>query len=214
MSIGGKEAGDEPSPPFNDKIPTTARYFDIFEAYCVAVLGFAHFAQAGVSGSSTNYSRDDLARFDCKQSPARWLWRPYITVAAISHNARSEHIEMARLATCQPDASAILGLGAVGHLLQSFGQALTTAFFEQCREDLERKFGTEVSGWPAVWNFGRVVRNAMSHGGKVHFTNSGASPVSWKGLTYSPADNGRQILHSDLWPGDIFDLIIEMDSHL
>jgi hypothetical protein len=81
-------------------------------------------------------------------------------------------------------------------------------------KDLERKFGTEVSGWPAVWNFGRVVRNAMSHGGKVHFTNSGASPVSWKGLTYSPADNGRQILHSDLWPGDIFDLIIEMDSHL
>ncbi|WP_029934542.1 hypothetical protein [Sphingomonas sp. UNC305MFCol5.2] len=214
MSIGAKETGNEPSPFFDDKIPQSARYFDVFEAYCVAVLGFAHFAEAGVSGASTNYGPADLARFDCKQSPACWLWRPYITVSAISHNARSEHIEMGRLVACQPDVDAVLGLGAVSHLLQSFGQALATAFFEQCREEVELKFGADVTGWPHVWNFGRTVRNAMSHGGKIHFQNPGASPVSWKGLTYSAADNGRQILHSDLWPGDIFDLIIEMDSYL
>lgn len=111
-----------------------------------------------------------------------------------------------------PPADSILGLGALETLLFSFGQALATNYYEQNVSLLKAKFSSDAQLWPDVWNFGRIVRNAMSHAGKIHFDNPKATPVRWRGLEYSPADNGHQILHTDLWPGDIFNLIIEMDS--
>ncbi|MEJ7807671.1 MAG: hypothetical protein WKG03_17320 [Telluria sp.] len=96
--------------------------------------------------------------------------------------------------------------------MHNFGQALATNYFERMRPTIEGIYGPQPANWPPVWNFARVVRNAMSHGGAINFTNLGSPAVTWRGLTYSPAENGRNILHSDLWPGDIFDLIVEMDA--
>lgn len=97
--------------------------------------------------------------------------------------------------------------------MQTFGQALATSFFEGHRNAIDGKFGN-IATWPPVWNFARVVRNAMSHGGVINIQNPNAAPVHWNGLTYAPADNGRRILHTDLWPGDLMDLLIEMDGHV
>ena len=67
--------------------------------------------------------------------------------------------------------------------------------------------------WPQIWNFGRIMRNACSHNSKIYFENNRAVPVSWKGLTYSPSDNGHPIFE-DIGPADLIFLIIEMDIAL
>lgn len=51
----------------------------------------------------------------------------------------------------------------------------------------------------------------MSHGGHINIKNENSLPVRWRNLIYSHADNDRQILHTDIWPGDLFYLLREMD---
>ena len=87
-------------------------------------------------------------------------------------------------------------------------------YFESHRDAVEGKYGKQTTGWPDVWNFGRIIRNAFSHSGKVHFENPKAAPVSWKTLAYGPSDNGRAILYVDVTVVDIILLMEEMDALL
>ncbi len=87
-------------------------------------------------------------------------------------------------------------------------------FYERYKPSIENKFTQNRLNWPDEWNFGRVVRNTLSHGGRINFDNPNALPVYWELLTYMPKDNGRQIIHTDLWPGDIIYLMSDMNSYL
>jgi hypothetical protein len=71
-------------------------------------------------------------------------------------------------------------------------------------------------GWPADWNFAWSVRKAVAHKNEVYFRKQkhAAAPVTWRGLTYAPADNGKKVLHEDLWPADLIYLMMDLDTHL
>jgi hypothetical protein len=89
-------------------------------------------------------------------------------------------------------------------------------FFENYKGWIGNKYGS-ADKWPPVWQFGRLVRNCASHGGKIHILNPNAKPVSWYGLTYSHANNGQNILtefKSDLAMGDLIVLMFEMSDLL
>ena len=97
--------------------------------------------------------------------------------------------------------------------------ALTTQgsfirYYETMISQVEKKFGPNTIDWPQIWNFGRVVRNAFAHGGKITFKNPKASNVSWKNITYSPSDNGRQIMYKDIGHVEVIYLMDEMDSDI
>ena len=63
-----------------------------------------------------------------------------------------------------------------------------------------------------LWDFGRVVRNAFVHDGKIDIRKPRDEPVSWRGITYGPADNGRQVLGHDLAAVELVMLMREMDD--
>ena len=86
------------------------------------------------------------------------------------------------------------------------------SYFEKVRPQVEQRFGTTTTQWPDVWNFGRIIRNAMSHGGQINFRNPRAASVNWQNLTYSPADNGKQIMYIDLTPVEVLRLLEDMDA--
>ncbi|MCS3729223.1 hypothetical protein [Bradyrhizobium betae] len=87
-------------------------------------------------------------------------------------------------------------------------------FFESYNDWLYQKH-KHPDNWPEVWRFGRIVRNAIAHGGKIDVRQKEA-PASWRGLSYSAADNGRDIVSrvGDLATGDVFTLMIEMSEEL
>jgi hypothetical protein len=85
-------------------------------------------------------------------------------------------------------------------------------YYETLNPEVKSKFGSDPQGWPSVWNFARVARNAFAHGGEINFTNLNAASVAWKTQNYSPADNGRQIMFKDISSGDIVFLMAEMDA--
>jgi hypothetical protein len=85
-------------------------------------------------------------------------------------------------------------------------------FFERYNDWMTATHGDAVN-WPPTLNFSRVIRNAAAHG-KINIRNPGAPPVSWRGLTYGPADNGRQIIGPDIQLGEMLALIFDASDAL
>lgn len=82
---------------------------------------------------------------------------------------------------------------------------------------VESEWGkVEKGNWPTVWQFGRVVRNAIAHDGMIHFKNESAPPVQWRNLKYSPSDNDlkRQLLYDEITGVELILLMEDMDSVL
>jgi hypothetical protein len=85
-------------------------------------------------------------------------------------------------------------------------------YFEETRLLAEAKYSKDTQQWPAVWNFGRVMRNALGHKGEIKFKNPKAQPVAWKSLSYSPSDNGRLVLYKDVTAVELILLMEDMDA--
>jgi hypothetical protein len=84
------------------------------------------------------------------------------------------------------------------------------AFFEPNIEWLNR----EPAHRHPTLDFGRVIRNAVAHHGKILFKNQKAESVSWRDLTYGPGDNGRRVIGTDLHMGEIIALMFDCDDVL
>jgi hypothetical protein len=56
------------------------------------------------------------------------------------------------------------------------------------------------------------VRNAFAHGGTIQVTDG--MSATWKGLMYSEADNGRQVLYNGLSSADLTLLMIDVEGSI
>lgn len=186
-------------------------FFDDLVVYFFAFQSFVHTVAVYNAGVEKGWPDDDVASFDAKQANARLNWAPAPLLRTVCANRKPSTIEFDEAHNDLSGAGA-LNLGAIDPLLFSFGQSLITNYYERYLAEIEGKWGNDRTRWPGVWNFGRVLRNAMSHGGRIDFRNKNASSVKWRGLIYSPADEGRLVLHTDLWPGDLYYLLREMDE--
>ncbi|MBB4132272.1 hypothetical protein [Xanthomonas sp. 3075] len=202
----------EPSPEIYSVVTGEKRFFSDFMAYLISLLGVVMCLEAARSGSSSAYRSDDSISISSRLSPARWIWKPSSAISDLGFNFVPFELQLERQSyVADEDAPGELPLGSIASMLYCYGQALGTNYFERNKVFVQKKYGVEQKYWPEVWQFAAVVRNAMAHGGEVHFLNPKAMPVEWKGVRYSPIDNGRKLLHHDLWPGDLMDLISEMD---
>lgn len=105
------------------------------------------------------------------------------------------------------------------HGVQSVSERLTCAVFsvfsERVCDWVRHNHSGDTKNWPPNINFGRVIRNAIVHGGKINSVNAKADPVSWRGLTFSPADNGAVAINAGkLSGGDLILLMLEMELEL
>lgn len=99
------------------------------------------------------------------------------------------------------------------HLSQLIVGSAYANFYENCLPQIQAKFSHTTTNWPSDLNFARVIRNAYSHGGKIHFDNPNAAAVSWKDLTYSPDNNGQPI-HPDIFVVEIIQLMQAIAYHV
>ena len=70
------------------------------------------------------------------------------------------------------------------------------------------------TNWPPLLNFASVVRNAISHDGKVFFQTDNPAPSQWYQLSYSYADHGKKIIGEELEFGDLLLLMFELSDEL
>jgi hypothetical protein len=85
-------------------------------------------------------------------------------------------------------------------------------FFERHVDWLDDTYGAAIN-WHPTLDFCRVVRNAAAHG-SIYIKNPQAPSVTWRGLSFGPADNGRQIMGNELCFGDILGLMFDAAAEL
>jgi hypothetical protein len=106
----------------------------------------------------------------------------------------------------------------VGPLHRVFANAISPTFvqfYEDNAEWMEKSYGKNPHEWPSsIWNFGRVVRNAISHGGCINIDDKTAPTVTWYHLAYGPAQNKQLIIGTDFLFADLMILMFEMSDEL
>jgi hypothetical protein len=107
-----------------------------------------------------------------------------------------------------------IDLGSIiGDLLNPF----YVSFFETHKNWIKLNCGGDTYAWPPIFNFARVVRNALAHNvGRIHFENVDALPVTWHHVSYSPSDNGTHAIsaHGPIATADLLLLMFEMSDEL
>jgi hypothetical protein len=94
-------------------------------------------------------------------------------------------------------------------------------FYEHYKTAIEKQF-VQRDSWPVIWQFAAIIRNSISHNGRVWITSKKAKPVTWYGLTYSvknhdistPLSRDPRMTTADLWLGDLLILLFEMAEKL
>jgi len=165
------------------------------------------------SGQAGRYGPNHRVQLDAKQAAERLIFYPYTLLEDMFVDKWPDRLIL-REEPVEIDPSAILRLGPFARPLYALEQSMLVNYLERERIGIEAQFGKNPDAWPSDWNFARVVRNSVAHKNAVFFNNPAASPVSWRGLVYCPADNGRRVMNGDLWAADLICLMMDLDAHL
>jgi hypothetical protein len=159
----------------------------------------------GFAGNPQHYFE-----FEGCKVPKVFTWRPHGSLLLVSKDQWPEKIELTEDASVHVSGGPRIG-SIKGIVAMSLGAAFVR-YFESRKEEIRLRYGTLPYSWPPELNFARVIRNAFAHGGKIFFENPGAGAVSWMGIIYSPADNGRDIVFRDIALVEPILLMEEIDS--
>ncbi len=188
--------------------PKSHRFFQEMITAQAAIAGYmlGHRAQAGgqvqayppsFNVMQTCFSEDIEIKFEPDQVLGALARNSWPTTAVIDF-----HPNLAKkLNFPHPDG--------VQRLMGSLYAHAFMMYFEKSRAAIELKHG-KASNWPNTLTFARIVRNAFAHGGTINILD-GAS-ATWRKLSYSPSENGRQVLYNDLTQGDLTLLMLDMDQ--
>jgi len=86
-------------------------------------------------------------------------------------------------------------------------------FYENNSNHAVSKFGSDYKKWPSTWRMGWVVRNALSHNGKIFFKNLTTPAIDWNGIIVTTAFQHKPI-HDIFSFADILLLLLEMETEL
>lgn len=150
----------------------------------------------------------------------RGIYPPFIEITF----APKKPINQRNASAAPPSGGGIVSATAPMRLITSsqtfnkgsmlFITPLFVEFYENYSPFIKRRFGGGAYSWSMIWNFGRVIRNAISHRGAVSFENTNAATVRWEHITYSPLHNGKLIFGYELFMGDMLILMFEMNDEL
>ena len=190
--------------------------FDDIASYIIALVSITSTLVFFKSENPSKYQKNDNIKLTSKQKETNLIIYPHDLLDKFFNQLKwptkiKYEIEDVDFNEKPPKK---LPMGILEKPMFGFSQSLIVNFYEKNKELIEKNYGEDPYKWPSDLNFGRVVRNSVSHDNKILITNPNTQNVKWSGLNYGPKDNGKLVIHYDLWPADIILLIIDMDSHL
>lgn len=214
LVIGNLATDEIVEPGSQLNISASSAVFEPIATFVMATMGFAALTEAygAGDGRAHRWRPEDVALFDAYACDLRLEIAPADIASRIVQNWWPDQISF-RCSTLPPlNEPPRLNLGSLEHFLFGLSQGMFTSFYENHKDSIRQVHGDEAKRWPAAWAFGRVIRNALSHGGNLDIR--GPTNVCWKKLAYTQADHGRRVVNVDLWPGDFFILLTEMEAEL
>lgn len=195
------------------EIPSKAKYYDRFIDFIVGSACYVRMLSMLQDPARKVWQEGEPFAIYGKMSNAILNVYPGVILQAIIQGVRPPSLLIYEIEDPDLTDRVIINTYDAKSFVEAQCHSLLAGYFDSVRADIEVRFGRDTSKWPATINFGRVVRNSMSHGGVVCFTNQNASPVTWRGISLDPSDNGRPI-HDYLAVGDMINLIIEIEGYL
>jgi hypothetical protein len=185
---------------------------DRFHEHIFDVLVFCSMlAKAADSTSHSVVPPGSLAKVECEHLPYEILFDAHAPADAAMVNQTPTHLSLpVRLKMKEHHPFRTEGTASI--TVRIFAAIFALA----CEGPLgwQKGISTDLSKWPPVLAFCRVVRNAIAHNGRVRIDNAKAPPVTWRGLTYSYSDNGLAILGPGVGTGDLLILLFDLDEEL
>jgi hypothetical protein len=99
-------------------------------------------------------------------------------------------------------------------LVNRIGSAHFVQFIDPWLDWVRANLTTDYHNWPPLCNFGRVIRNAATHGGTINIESKTAPSVRWYSLQYDHRSRGRAIFGSDISCADLILLMFEVSDEL
>lgn len=193
------------------------RFFDDLVTMLISLKSFALGADIYRLGHGQNISvKGDSVSFGGLTIPVDLKFYPGTPFKLLSMNKWPSKIvlhEKALGSGMPQKVGTVLKSKQVKTVTSLLTQGAFIRYFETNRLIVEARYGKKTKHWPAIWNFGRAIRNAFAHGGEIHFFPHEPA-VSWRGLTYSVSDNGKPIFHVDIAYVEVIYLMEEMDASI
>jgi hypothetical protein len=171
----------------------------------IAIDAIKRGSYGGFAGNPQHYFE-----FEGCKVPKVFTWRPHASLLLVSNDQWPSKIELAEDASVHVSGGPRIG-SLKGIVAMSLGAAFVR-YFESRHSEICARYGEQPYLWPGELNFARVIRNAFAHGGQISFQNPNAGAVAWMGISYSPADNGREIVFRDIGLVEPILLMEEIDS--
>ena len=85
--------------------------------------------------------------------------------------------------------------------------------YEIYKPFMQKTWGNSAKEWPPTCAFARVIRNCLSHSGAIAI-DQGTTGGKWRKFSYSRADDGRQVLGTEIYAVDLIYLLLDFAAEL
>lgn len=190
-----------------DKDSAALRAISVF---LLSLQGFAYLVEIYNSEEkrANIWADDDFAVFAGAVCGLRLRWTPNKVMSRMAKNSWPDRIHFMTashpVCTIAPQAK----FGIAWDLLFSQTQFMLTSVYEEYKHAIRREYGTKDNDWPSCWKFARMLRETLSHGGRIFIKNDGI--YTWRNLSITNKNNGENLLHNYILEADIIVLLHEM----
>lgn len=183
--------------------------FDDVNLVLIALASLATASSYQVDGVA-NFAPGDYLTIEGRHMEARLRLPLHGPVPAAIAGRKPDVVELTLVPGRDIERTYTVNTGGFASYIDSLFVPFVVTYFQRYRATVERKFKPDRTHWPASWQMGWAVRNAASHGG-IAFERRNQRPVSWRGLTFGPADEPAKSLSKLLNGADLLLLLLDMD---
>ena len=163
-----------------------------------------------VIGHNTRITKDSIISLDCFQFDRQIFFFIHGHIENISRNIEATEIVI-QINEIHRKHGGVKTDRFARFIRNTFD--IEFALYFDLYSDLVRSNYSNYHSWPKIWNFARVVRNAIAHGGTINIESPSAPKVEWQGVQYDHTKFGRRV-EEDLAIGDLIFLMMNMDQEL
>jgi hypothetical protein len=183
--------------------------FDDVNLILISLASLATASSYHVEGTA-NFAPGDYLTIEGRHIEARLRLPLHGPIPAAIAGRRPDVIELTLVPGRDAERTFAVKTSGFARYVDALFVPFVVTYFQRYRAAVERKFKSDRTQWPASWQMGWAVRNAASHGG-IAFERPSQRPVSWRGLTFGPADEPAKSLSMLLNGADLLLLLLDMD---
>lgn len=157
---------------------------------------------------------EPVARLVSKAYPLDVLVRVYSAVVYLVNNKEIDTIEL-WLSEKTPSPPYTHNVPATSPIFADLIGLAYVKFYEAYLPFIQTKYSSHAKNWPSIFQFAWLLRNAIvHHEGRVNFKNPNFPPITWRGMTYSPQDKGKEMIGAHFHAADCIIFLIELSAQL